>query len=411
MRKIRTFKTVILLFSAGTFCFHACKELPPAEAFSPSNTRLHVVWSKPFYADSSLVDILPPIVTDRCVAWLGRPYNKLTCHIAVFDKTNGNSPPAWKDGAKCESNDMTNHFLIGGNNNDILFCVTRKSLHAFSIPTGQSLWTSVLEGYVVDNFGRPSIVGADILVLSNADIYTTPSVQYIERYHAATGQKTNPFSFDESVNTVQWTVNADNDTLLFFSGGATNAYCYNLTQNGVVWKCNVPNVDYGRWTSFPPIIAENNYVLFQYSEKVSCLDFSTGEIIWEITTNNIEDCPILYVEGKVVVRPRYGNVSCYDVRNGNLLWKNTDLTVLDDPNSKMDVYKGNLYLATKHNALYTSPSYLYCLSLETGSVNWFDPGPDKGVCGNVTIDQHTGYLYCHSDWSVICIDLNKTPKK
>jgi outer membrane protein assembly factor BamB len=136
---------------------------------------------------------------------------------------------------------------------------------------------------------------------------------------------------------------------------------------------------------------------------MTCLDFFTGKLIWEIPINGI----IQYFDGKIVVS--YGNVSCYSVQNGNLLWTiNTDLTY---GNSKMDVYNGNLYILAIHCPEYYSPVYLHNLSMATGTVNWFDAGPDKGIYGDITIDQETGYLYCNSRRSVMCIDLNKTPKK
>jgi outer membrane protein assembly factor BamB len=199
---------------------------------------------------------------------------------------------------------------------------------------------------------------------------------------------------------------------LFFFLSATNACCYNLTKDSIVWKTNI--LDEGDYVdiSFHPIIVENKYVLFQYESKVSCVDFSTGKLIWKQRTGGTYNCPILYYEGKVIVRPFDGNVSCYDVHTGTLLWKSdlkvglTNLQIL-----KMDAYKGNLYLLTGRSGAYINPVYLHCLSMETGKLNWFDPGPDKGIYDGLTIDQQTGYLYCNSTWSVLCIDLNKTPKK
>ncbi|MCL2131282.1 MAG: PQQ-binding-like beta-propeller repeat protein [Lentimicrobiaceae bacterium] len=397
LRETTIFRTVIFLCAV---VFYGCKELPPAEAFDPSNSRLHVVWSKPFYADSSQVVVLAPIVADRYVAVVGRSYSKLEDRMVVFDKSNGERHSAWQNGVKCETNNTVNSLLVGGNNNDILFCATNKSLHAFSIPTGQSLWTAVYE-----NYGYPTLFGSSILAASLVN-----NICYADRYNAATGQKTNLFSFtNEYIYTIEWAVER-NDTLLFFLGGR-NAYCYNLTRDSIVWK-NTTLYDNGdNYTAFHPVIVENKYVLFQYEAAVGCLNFLTGELIWRQNTQSAYSCPILYCDGKVVVRPSSGNVSCYDVHNGNLLWKNTDLELLNDKDLNMDIYKGNIYLVTRRGTTYDCPGFLHCLSLTTGVVNWFDPGPDKGIYENLTIDQQTGYLYCHSRQSVMCIDLTKTPTK
>lgn len=381
--------------------FYSCKELPPAEEFDPSNTHLHVVWKKPFYADSSQVVMLSPIVTDRYVALTGTSYSKHENHIVVYDKTNGERPIVWQNGVNCETKNNITDFLVGGNNKDILLCATQNSLHAFSIPTGQSLWNVETTTFFV---GHPSILGNDIIHITSS----------IDRYNSSTGEKTSLFSFNKGINTMQWAVNSQKDTVFFFLWGNNDAYCYNLTKNSVVWKNDtLNNGHFGTATSFHPIIVENKYVLFQHKMKISCLDFSTGELIWEKTTGSTNSCPIFYSEGKIIVRPdKYEDLmSCYDVKTGNLLWENTDLKLSDDKDLKMDTYKGNLYFITRRGTAYDCPGFLLCISLATGVVNWFDPGPDKGIYENLTIDQQTGFLYCHSRWSVLCIDLNKTPKK
>jgi len=406
MKKINKKQSIFLL--AGLCClFSSCKELPPAEPFDPSNTRLHVVWSKSFYTDSSQAVMLAPIVTDRYVAVAGLSYGKSENHLVVFDKTNGERHPAWQNGASTETNSIARSFLIGGNNKDVLFCTTSESIHAFSIPTGQSLWTSIYQGNNSFFRGETTLFGADILAISPIN-----NVCYVDKYNSTTGQKTNLFSSNEYINTVQWTVNEQNDTLFFFLVGGENACCYNLTKDSIVWKNNIfDDNNYSSSTSFHPIIVENKYVLFQHRYTVSCVDFSTGKLIWQQRIGMTDYCSIFYYEDKVIVHPDYGNMSCYDVKTGKLLWENTDLNNSYNRNVKMDIYKGNLYLLIERGGGYYPPSYLYCISLATGKVNWSDPGPDKGLYNNLTIDQQTGYLYCHSKQSVMCIDLNKTPKK
>jgi len=402
MKKI-SFRAVFLL--TGIVClFNTCKKLPPPDEFDPSGTRLHVVWKKSFYADSSQAVMLAPIITDRYVSVLGISYGKLENHIVVFDKTNGERHPVWQNGISCETNNtIAKNLLAGGSNKDILFCATPKSLRAFSIPTGQPLWTSIYDennGYFN---GYPIIFGSDILAIS-----PIKNICHIDQYNSYTGQKTTLFSFNEYANAIQWAVNEQKDTLFFFFN-FQNTYCYNLTKDSIVWK-NTLNIEYNSPTSFHPIIVENKYVLFQRNSTVSCVDFYTGELIWTVRTYPIPDNPILYHEGKIVVRPNYESPSCYDVRTGDLLWKNTDLNMGTASNFKMDTYKGNLYFTIEQGNI-SNPPLLYCLSLATGTVNWSDPGPDKGIIGSITIDQQTGYLYCSSRQSVMCIDLNKTPKK
>jgi len=406
MKKVATIKTIILLTSVFCF-FNACKKPHPSDddtndTNKTDNTCLHVVWSKPFLDENTSAVMQDPIIVDGYVVFAGYQQFSvadLTNRINVFDKTNGEMHPSW---TKCIEEDLgygISEVLLGGENKDVLFYSTSRFLHAIRLDRGWRFWTAVHESS--NTTVRPSVLGSDVIV---------PYFTNVTRYNSTTGQKTTLFSFDGVVKTIQWAINEHNDTVLFFTDGWEKVFCYNLTKDNVSWECTLSTEHEG--TSFLPIIVENKYVLFQHRYYVSCVDFSTGKLIWTAMTNGwIEDNPILYYDGKIIVRPNYGNITCYDVRNGNLLWTSSNVGMSTNSTreyGKMDVYKGNLYFTTGG----TKTSYLYCLSLTTGSINWFDAGPaDRGIYGGLTIDQQTGYLYCHSIWSVMCVDLNKTPKK
>jgi len=409
MKKIVIVRAIILLTSA--FCFlGACKK-PNHVDDETDSTRLHIVWSKPFLDENTFAVMQDPVIVDGYVLFAGYQESigsALTNRINIFDKTNGEGHPhpAWGGGITDNLGHEIREILIGGSNNDIIFYSTSQSLQAFSIDFRQHLWTSVYDkSYNSFATGRISRLGTDIIIPN----FGTSFIGEIHRYNFSTGQKTTLFSFDDVVKTIQWATNEQNDTLLFFSNGWKTVYCYNLTQDSIVWE-NTLNFDHSESTSHSPIILENKYVLFQHSYKISCVDFSTGKLIWDVVAISTGNCPILYYEGKVIVRPNYGNITCYDVRNGDLLWTSSDFKLSLNSSreyGKMDAYKGNLYFTTGG----TWESSLYCISLSTGSVNWFDAGPtDRGIYGGLAIDQQTGYLYCHSLWSVMCVDLNKTPK-
>ena len=418
MKKIIIHKTVIfLLIFAGIFCcLNSCKKTTELVGIEINDTRLHIVWSKSFYTDSIAAMILTPIVANGYVAFVGYPYaSHVDNRMVIFNKTNGEYHPALKGGTKIDDYPYPpEDFLIGGNNKDVIFYSTRESLNAFNIISGQYLWKYTYEEpYFSDVSGRPSILGADIIIPYLG--LNTTSIYNVNRYNSATGQKTNLFSFDNMIYTVECIENEYHDTLLFFSDGWKNSYCYNLTKDSVIWKHTIASDELNLTNSFYPIVVENKYVLFQYRYEVYCMDFFTGKQIWNNYVGTIDYSPILYHDGKVIVRPNEGNVSCFDVRNGDLLWKNTDVnTFLDNSRKygKMDVYKGNLYLTTSngiHNHIYSDSykSSLCCLSLTTGLLNW----TEKNITGGVAIDQQTGYLYCQNGISVICVDLNKTPIK
>lgn len=402
-------KKIVHIFVLAGICFSACKELPPAEEFDPSNTRLYVVWNKPFLEENTVAVMRDPILADGYVAWAGYyqfTVGDLTNRIDVFDKTNGERHPAWRKNMEDDLGYGIRTFLLDDNSKDILYYTTSIALHAIRIGGGSRLWTFVFDEDV-HHYGNPSVLGSDATIPYYGRSSGTCGVH---RYDAAMLRKTNLFSFHTIIWTIQWAVNEHNDTVGFFFGGR-NRYCYNLTQDSIVWES--PISGYGDYTNFPPTVVDNKYVIFHHKGSISCVDFSTGELIWE--TNALsEESPILYHEGKIIVRPHHGNISCYDVKNGNLLWTCTDVSIYLGRSAeygKMDTYKGNLYFTNGGGNIF-NPNFLYCISLATGKVNWYDAGPNNGgILGGLVIDQQTGYLYCHSNWSVMCVDLNKTPKK
>jgi len=52
-----------------------------------------------------------------------------------------------------------------------------------------------------------------------------------------------------------------------------------------------------------------------------------------------------------------------------------------------------------------------CVDIHTDEELWQDRGPYGDIAFGVLIDQKTGYLYCNTNWSTLCVDLNKTPNK
>ena len=219
------------------------------------------------------------------------------------------------------------------------------------------------------------------------------------------------------IETPAWTTNKENDTLLLFLttgwnfdkvDGKVNAYCYNMTKQEMVWEKKGFTNDKDA-TKYAPLVIENNKVIFQSMRAVHCMDIASGELVWqhEYIPNDITSTSLLYYNDKLFSRTGGGLIYCHDAQSGQILWSNTSIEAFPAPDGRMDAYKDKLYLT----AYPTGGVYLYCLSISTGELLWKDKGPAEVIQGGVIIDQKTGYLYCHSDWSVMCIDLNKSPKK
>ena len=120
--------------------------------------------------------------------------------------------------------------------------------------------------------------------------------------------------------------------------------------------------------------------------------------------------PFLYYKGKLLVRGEApeGILYCYDAQTGQLLWQNNTIRATPSPWGRTDAYNDKWYLTARKGA---ETDILYCISIATGEVEWSDYPSRGGAAFGILIDQQTGYLYCSNAWSIMCIDLNKTPKK
>jgi outer membrane protein assembly factor BamB len=159
----------------------------------------------------------------------------------------------------------------------------------------------------------------------------------------------------------------------------------------------------------PPFVIENDRLIITVRKGIYCLNKNTGEMIWQREGLGLADKPPLYHEGKLYVRS--GNpciLMCLDAQSGEQLWINTIINPMAAPDGNMAVYKDKLYFtAWGQNATY----HLACVDIQTGEELWRDLGPYGQICFGVLIDPKTGYLYCNSGRSTMCVDLNKTPNK
>jgi outer membrane protein assembly factor BamB len=216
-------------------------------------------------------------------------------------------------------------------------------------------------------------------------------------------------------------VMGNGDTILFFTTSALNfetlegrayTYCYNLTQKRMVW-INKPlsterNISASASKS-PPYLIENDKLIVTGRRMIWCLDQHTGELIWERDGLFTTGCNPLYHEGKLYIRANDPCILlCLDAQTGQTVWENTVINPLPAPDGNMAIYKDRLYF-TAWGANVTF--HLACIDIHTGKELWRDRGPYGSISFGVLIDQKTGYLYCNTGWSTLCVDLNKTPKK
>ena len=418
------FLSMLLLFP----CYGCDKEPipPPITPVKPitTNTNLEIVWHVPFYSDSFPDFFWDPVFSNDYVIFTNT-YDMKQGHergVGVYHKATGKRHPAWQrdPGGIIDDVESLRDCQIGGVNENTVYLSTANSLYAYDIHTGNRLWRYKHSPY----YGSllVSVFGKDVLHNYGPGALSK-SWYKIAKFDNASGNKTNIVQlFIENnykflIETPAWTTNKENDTLLLFltSGwnfdkvdGKVNAYCYNMTKQEMVWEKKGFTNDKDA-TKYAPLVIENNKVIFQSLRAIHCMDIASGELVWqhEYLDNGTSATRLLYYNDKLFFRMQSGDIYCYEPQTGQIVWSNTSIEAFPAPDGRMDAYKDKLYLT----AYPAGGVYLYCLSISTGELLWKDKGPAEVIQGGVIIDQKTGYLYCHSDWSVMCIDLNKSPKK
>ena len=418
-----------LCFTVGSCQKPQLPQPPPPKPKQPKDdsTKLSIIWSKNFQPDSVSVYFHDPVFSGDYVVYSNRGDDPVA-DVRVFHKLTGELHSAWQHNrGDLIDRQVINDYIVGGNNQNTIFATNELELYAFDIHTRQRLWKKNLSP---SYYGLPRISTFGTAVLQN---YGPPqalskSWYRISAFDAVSGQEriitqlNIRDNYEFLICPPAWTINATGDTLLLFlttganfetKGTLIDAYCYNVTQNKMEWhQKDLTPEGISSGSYYPPIIIDNNKVIFQGTQSIHCFDIGTGEVVWQYDRSRIDgfsETPFLYYKGKLFVRGGWfkRNLSCYDAQTGQLLWQNTAIDPVPCPHGRMDAYNDKLYFTAWQGS---ETGALYCLSIATGEVEWYElPKRGKIVFG-VLIDQQTGYLYCSTAWSVMCVDLNKTPK-
>ena len=416
----------------------ACKKQPPPQPPPPKpivpsttlSTNLEIVWNAPFHSDSTEDWFWDYVIADDEYIVLAnifeRSYNKPR-GIGVYNMRTGERHPVWKNDPGgifeiSESEDLAD-CKVAGKNKDIILIYNYFNLFAYNLHSGQRMWKVSIPA---NTYGRPKMSAqGDNAFITYGRQASRCSLAVVDVYSGAKRdvlQLEIEDNYEFEINPPFAYVTATGDTLLFFTTDALNfatlegrgyTYCYNMTKKQMVWVNKPLTTDRMRNASSaqpPPYIIENDKLIVTTRTAIYCLNQHTGELIWQKEDVWLTTCPPLYYEGKIYIRSGSGNPTvllCLDAQSGQMLWENATLNPIPAFNGAMAVYKDRLYFSASRKDV---TNQLVCVDIHTGSELWSDKGPHGNIAFGVLIDQETGYLYCNTGWSTMCVDLNKTPK-
>jgi outer membrane protein assembly factor BamB len=351
--------------------------------------------------------------------------------IGVYNMQTGKRHSAWSNDPggifSVTEVESLNDCKTAGKNKEIILIYNRRALFGYSLHTGQRLWTVNIKN--PSNMGIPhmSADGNYAFISYRPNGALSKSWCRLVMVDVYSGGKRDILqlniedNYEFAINPPSAYVNNDGDTLLYFTTDCGNfetnhgrgiAYCYNLTKKQMLWVNKELTITSDQGASAfnpPPFVIENDKLIITTRKAISCLNKNTGELIWQKDNLSFADRPPLYWEGKLYIRSGDPCILlCLDAQSGQQLWINTAINPIPTPYGRMAIYKDKLYFAAWGT---NATHHLACVDIYTGQELWRDRGPYRRIHFDVLIDQKTGYLYCNTKWSTMCVDLNKTPKK
>ena len=222
---------------------------------------------------------------------------------------------------------------------------------AIDVKTGKILWdlweskVKLYGGYHAVGYGK---------------LYATEAGQCFAIDDARFGKGTSLMAFDEFTGELLWTFDTLSDTysdiavgggLVLIGSSNCTVYALDHETGEVVWTLKTPD-----WASVYPVI-EGDRALVYSARTLTCVDITTGSIIWEK--------PFHYTEavsnGRVYASTESG-YACLDIRDGTTLWTYEQLVKEWRELSDVTV-KGDLFV-------FGVSTVLVALDAYTGEEKW-----------------------------------------
>ena len=154
----------------------------------------------------------------------------------------------------------------------------------------------------------------------------------------------------------------------------------------VLWSFKVPN---GSFESSAAIVEERAYVA-DLDGKLFCFDMTSGEKLWEFSTELGFVAPVCVQDGLVYAGDIDGKFFCID-GNGKEKWSHQTNAEIS---SAANFYKGNVLIGSQD-------ATLYCLNAKSGELIWSHELADQIRCTPTIVGDRTFVAGCDGHFHII----------
>jgi outer membrane protein assembly factor BamB len=405
MKKI-TLLTSIIIFTISYSCVKDLKYLLPESSNTiPLNHPFpEIIWQHSLDVDQALItQSIDPILFNDFIISSYSPQYSNSERIAAFSKENGERIWEW--------NDFINSFgHFNGDeklyvHEDILLACSSQDDYAIDLNTGQTIWSNMIEQgsnnmshfnellFHTDKSGSSWQSDSSRILMSNIE-----NGQWSE---VITMYKEN--GYEVRIDAPAVYIDLFSDTFLLFQvqhynnptgNQKVDIYCYNMTQNSIVWsKLNYKSD--GFTNHHIPIIDEDR-VYISTREEIHCIDIINGDFIWTYP---------LFSNGSLEEYQLHNNLFITFLGNGDLLALNkfsgNEVYVnegLSHSPSNFSIYEDRLYF---------SDNYIYILKVNTGEVLYTFQSPN-GIyqfTNSIAVDLENNRMYTSDKKDLFCLQL------
>ena len=372
-----------------------------------------VIWQISLQADSSLSHSMDTELSEDGIIYSTKSLEVNESEtIRLADRDNGDLLWSWNEyGTQSYGRGLSNYKVY----DNLLVANANQYNYAINLTTGQSEWSTTVD------FGKPYIVqfGDVIFHTTKNGAWPYSDSTTVLACDSQKGnwrellkfRNTNFEDYEVSFHNPAAFINDVGDTLLILKleqitiapfDSRLDLYCYNMTQDTMVWGHRQFD-PYGGANILPPLI-EGDYIYYVGVFEVYCLDKNTGEVQWKWgypeTRHSLQGNNFLLYQDKLIIKRGNGLLYALDKHTGAEQWVQEDA---GSSGTEMRIYGNRLYFGS---------GKIFIIDLDTGETiykirtpNLSSRFPYADFVNAITVDEVNQRMYTTDGYFLMCMRL------
>ncbi|MEL6629140.1 MAG: PQQ-binding-like beta-propeller repeat protein [Bacteroidota bacterium] len=372
-----------------------------------------VIWQIPLRSDSMLYSSIETELVGDAVLYSSQSVEFVENEtIKLARGWDGKLVWEWEDYINPIVGQRITNYVIEG---ELLVANSHQDNYGIDIGTGQSIWSTLVD------YGKPFISDFEGKIFhtvkyGNGPYGDSTSVLICDSSRGDWSEvlKFRNMDFEDyeiTFHNPAAFINDIGDTLLILKleqitiapfDSRLDVYCYNMTQDKMVWSHRQFD-PYGGANIRPPLI-EGDYVYYVGVFEVYCLNKNTGEVQWKWgypeTRHSLQGNNFLLYQDKLIIKRGNGLLYALDKHTGAEQWVQEDA---GSSGTEMRIYGNRLYFGS---------GKIFIIDLDTGETiykirnpNLSARFPQADFLNAITVDEENQRMYTTDGYFLMCMRL------